>query len=182
MDFALVLANASRDRLFLMETQTLINAGTNLLNVAILATVLAFLLYRPVRNILRKRMDKIQGQLSQAEEEMSKATELKLLYEKKLEDIESERDEILVEARKQAAEKGRMIVTEAKKEAESVKERATANVKLEWERAETEMRAAIIDVSAVMAEKLVALSVSKETHERLFDETMTDLGGMTWRD
>jgi len=161
---------------------TFVSAGANLINIVILATVLSLLLYRPVRNILRKRSEKIRDQLTFAEEEMVKAIELRQQYEQKIEEIGREREEILNEARKQAAETGQRILASAKEEAAAVKERAAANVELEWERAETEMRTAIIEVSAAMAEKFVSLAINKETHDRLFAEAISDLEGMTWRD
>jgi len=143
---------------------------------------LAYLLYKPVRRILNKRTSRIQGQLLQAEEELEKASELRQKYEQRMEEVEREREEILNEARKVAADSSRRLVAEAKKEADAVKERAAANVEMEWERAENDMRTAIIDVSAVMAEKFVSLAINKETHDRLFEETVSDLEGMTWRD
>jgi len=169
-------------RVFGIDQATLINIIANVANVAILAGFLAYLLYKPVRTILNKRTNKIQGQLIQAEEELEKATELRRNYEQKMEDVEREREEILSEARKTAADSGRRILAEAKKEADTIRERAAANVEMEWERAENDMRTAIIDVSAVMAEKFVSLAINKETHDRLFDETLSDLEGMTWRD
>jgi F-type H+-transporting ATPase subunit b len=165
-----------------MDMDTVISAGANLFNVAALAVVLAFLLYRPVRDILRKRTEKIQGQLSQAEADMAKASELRLQYEQKIEEVNRERDEILSEARKNAAETSRRLVADAKKEADALRERAAANVVIEWERAESEMRTAIIEISAVMAEKFVTLAINKETHDRLFAETMSGLEEMSWRD
>jgi len=170
------------DRVFGLDSQLLMQIIANLINLGILAAAMTYLLYKPVRNILRKRAERIQGQLTLAEEEMAKATELKRQYELKMEDIEREKDEILGEARKQAAETGRRLISDAKAEAEVVKERAAANVRMEWERAEEEMRSAIIDVSAVMAEKFVSLAINKDTHDRLFSETMSDLEGMSWRD
>jgi len=165
-----------------MDAQTVIQALANLLNVGILAAFLAFMLYRPVRKILQKRSDRIRGELEQAQDDMTKAAALKLEYEQKLEDVQRERDEILAEARKLAAETSRRLVAEAKKEADTLRERAAANVEMEWERAEGDMRNAIIEVSAVMAEKFVSLAINKETHDRLFNETMAGLEGMTWRD
>jgi len=169
-------------RVFNIDQQTLIQIVANVLNVAILAAFLAYLLYKPVRTILNKRTTKIQGQLTQAEEELEKATELRHKYEQKMEEVEREREDILSEARKVAADSGRQLISDAKKEADSIRERAAANVEMEWERAENEMRTAIIDVSAVMAEKFVSLAINKETHDNLFDETVSDLEGMTWRD
>jgi len=183
LDFSFVLSAAPEaGSLFSMEMQTVLQAVANIINVGVLAAVLAFLLYRPVRDILNKRTHRIQGQLIQAEEELEKATELRHKYEQKMEEIEREREEILGEARKVASESSRRILADAKNEANTIKERASANVEMEWERAENDMRAAIIDVSAVMAEKFVSLAINKETHDRLFDETMSDLEGMTWRD
>ena len=186
MDFIVVLSNVSLEfpegRVFGFDSQMVVQIVANALNVVILAGFLAYLLYKPVRDILRKRTNKIEGQLMQAEEEMQRATELRQQYEKKMEDIEREREEILGEARKFATESSRRITTEAKQEADAIRERAAQSVKVEWERAENDMRTAIIDVSAVMAEKFVSLAINKETHDRLFDETVSDLEGMTWRD
>ena len=182
LDFGLVLSSVPDGRPFGMDMDTVISAGVNLFNVLLLAAVLAFMLYRPVRDILRKRTEKIQGQLTQAEDDMAKAAELRLQYEQKIEEIQREREDILGEARKLAAETSRRLITEAKKEADALRERATANVEMEWDRAESEMRTAIIEVSAVMAEKFVTLAINKETHDRLFAETMSGLEGMTWRD
>jgi len=167
---------------FGMDMTTVINAGVSLFNVAILAAALAFLLYRPVRNILHKRTEKIQKQLQLAEEEMTRAMEMRQEYEQKLEEVERERDEILSEARKQATETSRRLLSDAKAEADAVKERAAQNVEMEWERAESEMRTAIIDVSAVMAEKFVKLAINKQTHDSLFEEAVSDLEAMSWKD
>ena len=182
MDYYLFLAGVPEGRPFGLDSQTIVQIVANLINVSILAFFLARMLYRPVREILRKRTERIQGQLAQAAEDMEKAAELKSRYEQKIGEAQREREEILGEARKLAAEASSRLVAEAKKEAEAIKARAATNVDMEWERAEADMRTAIIEVSAVMAEKFVKLAINKETHDRLFDETMADLEGMTWRD
>jgi len=181
LDFLLFLTDVPPGRIFGMDQQTFVAILANLVNFCILALVLAFLLYRPVRNILRKRTERIQGQLAQAEDEMAKAAELKLEYEKKLADVGRERDEILSEARKLAADTSQRLVNEAKKEADAARTRAAANIEVEWERAESEMRVAIIEVSAQLAEKFVTLAINKETHDKLFSEAITDLGEMKWK-
>ena len=158
-----------------MDAQTFLQVAANFINFAILAFIMAVLLYRPVRSILNKRNERIQGQLAQAEDDMAKATELRVLYEQKIKDISSERDEVLSEARRQAAERSRKLVSDAKAEADAIRERAAADVKSEWERAKPDVKAAIIEVTAVMAEKFVTLSLSKENYDRMFTETIADL-------
>ena len=182
MDLILVLTELPQGRPFGMDSQTFYQIILNAINICVLASFMAIMLYRPIRNILHKRNDKIRGQIAQAEETSAMAAELRLQYEQKMKDIASERDEILSEARKNAAETSRRLVADAKKEADALRERAVANVEIEWERAESEMRNAIIEISAVMAEKFVTLAINKETHDRLFAETMSGLEGMSWRD
>ncbi|MCL2391419.1 MAG: ATP synthase F0 subunit B [Oscillospiraceae bacterium] len=167
---------------FGIDFNTLISAAANLVNVGILGAVLAFLLYRPVRNVLHKRTERIKKQLQQADDEMARAVELRKTYEQKMEDVEKEKEEILTDARKNAAEAGKRLISEAKIEADAARERATANIEMEWERAETQMRTAIIDVSSMMAQKFVSVSIDKETQDNLFDDAVSNLEGMRWRD
>ena len=180
MALEILLAAAPPGRVFGMDAQTILQALAHLINIAILAFVMAKLLYKPVRKVLGKRTEKIQGQLAQAEEDMAKANELKLLYEQKIEEVQQERDDILNEARKMASETSQRLIAEARKEADAVKERTAANVELEWERAEAEMKTAIIEISSVMAEKFITLAINKDTQDRIYEETMADLGRMTW--
>jgi F-type H+-transporting ATPase subunit b len=184
LDFSILFSATEELRppiLFELNADTLSAIGLNLFNVAALAAVLAFVLYKPVRRVLQKRTERVQGELEHAAKEMADATELKHLYEAKMQEIEREREEILVEARKLATDAGRRITADAKKEAESIIARANASVDAEWQRTQTEMRTAIIDVSAVMAEKFVKLAINKETHDKLFEETVSDLEDMSWR-
>lgn len=167
--------------MFGLDGQTLLQIIAQLINIAVLAFFLVKFLYKPVRNALNKRSEGIQTRLKEAEDETAKATELRLRYEQKIEEVQKERDEILSEARRQASETSQRLISEAKKEADAVKQRATANVELEWERAESDMRTAIIEVSSVMAEKMVTLAINKETRDKLFDEAMADLEGISWR-
>jgi len=180
--YLIAAADVPDGRVFEIDGQTLTMAIVYIVNVSALALILAYLLYRPVREMLRKRTSRIQGQLLQAEEELARATEMRQKYEARMEEVEREREDILSEAREAAAESKQRQIAEAKKEADAIRERAEATVKMEWERAENDMRTAIIDVSAVMAEKFVSLAINKDTHDRLFDETMKDLEGMTWSD
>ena len=167
--------------MFGLDFQTLLGIVANVFNVSLLAVVLWWLLYKPVRDFMRKRSERIKGQLDGAAEERAKANELKLLYDQKIRGAEQEREEILDEARRLAAEMSRQMLAEAKKEADAVRERAQANVEMEWDRAQAQMKLSIIDVSAAMTEKFVSLAINKDTHDKLFAETMAELEDMSWR-
>ena len=168
-------------RLFGLDQQTLVQFGINLFNVILLAIILAKLLYNPFRNMLHKRTERIRGQIEHAAGEMAKANEIKLEYEQKCEEIEREQEVILENARRIATETGRMIITEAKREADAIKARATANIELERERAREEMRLAIIDISKAMAEMYLRRAIDDGDHDRFFAEAMTELEDASWR-
>ena len=67
--------------------------------------------------MLRKRQEKIKGELDSAAKDMAEAKDLKAEYESRLKDIDKEAENILSEARKKALANESKIVAEAKEEA-----------------------------------------------------------------
>ena len=153
----------------------------NSVNFVILVSFLAFMLRKPASGMLRKRAERVAAQLREAEDELAKALELKAQYELKMEEVECEREVILADANMHAKETRRRLIEDAEKDCEAIMERAASNASLEWERAESGMRAVIIDISAAAAEKFVAAAVNKETHDRLFAGIMADLEEVSWK-
>ena len=168
-------------RVFGLDVQTFISVLAHLINISLLAFVLTKVLYKPVRDYMAKRAERIRGQLERARAENEKADEYKAQYEALLKQLEGEREAILEAARKKASETGRAIIAEARAEADALREKAAASIAAERERAREGMRLAIVDVSAVMAERLLARSVSEDDRERMLGEAMAELEAMEWR-
>jgi F-type H+-transporting ATPase subunit b len=166
--------------MFGIDAQTLVQMGIHFLNIAILAYVLRRLLYKPVTEFLKKREERIKGEIDFAEQEKSKAIELKLKYEQMVKDINDEKYEILEAARKLAADKSKESDAAAKVEAEAIKSRAFKEIEMAQENAKDEVKKAVIDVSALMVSKFVARTMDDETQEQLFNETMAELEGIAW--
>ena len=160
---------------------TLVWIVSHIINVSLLAFILSKILYKPVRNFMAKRSARISSALENAANESAKADELKALYEQKLQGIDAERDAILSDARALAAEASKRLVDEAKVEANAIRAKAQANVAMEWERAQAEMKGAIIEVSAAMSAKFIKKALDAETGGKLFDETIAELGELSWR-
>jgi len=177
----LIFLSEPAGRVFAMDMQTLLSIGINLFNIALLAFVLSKLLYNPVRNFMSDRALRIKTQLESAESDSQAAVALKLEYEQKISEINIQRDAILEEAAKLAADNKTRILAETKLEVEALKSRAAAEIEGERAHAREEMRGAIIEISALMAEKMISRSVDAETSGRLFDETMFELEETTWR-
>ena len=175
-----MLETIAEGRLFGLDRQTLISIGIQLFNACFLAVVLSRILYKPVSGFLSKRADRVRTQLRCAEEDMAEARKLKAHYEKKLEDIEFERVDILESARQLADENSRRILDEAKKEAAAAKERAAEDMQREIERANEEIKLYIIEVSSIIAGKFVTNAIDGDTQDRLFAEAMIELENAAW--
>lgn len=175
-----LLSTLPPGRVFGLDWQTIISAGINLFNVAVLAFVLTKLLYRPVQKFMRAREQRVAIQLEDANTAKSQAESLKAEYESRLAEVEAEKEAILEDARKQAGENARKLIYGAREEAESIRARAEAEVMRERERVREEVRQVIIEVSAALAEKVIAGRINDEIDERMFGETVAELESAKW--
>jgi len=161
--------------LFSMDMDTFLGMIPNLFNFILVAALLSFLLYAPVRKILQARADRVAGELSEAENKNLTAQELKAKYEQQVSEIEQERAAILDDARKQAGERRTQILNEAKSEAQDVKDRAARDVATEREQIKDSVVEAIVDISTDMAARLITTNLDKNAHDKLFAEALAEL-------
>jgi len=179
--FLFVLNSAIPDTrpLIDMDLQMFLDMVPNLVNFILIAVVMTYLLYKPVRKILQARADRVEGEMKDAALSKATAEELKAQYEQKVKEIETERATILDEARKLASEKRSQILDEAKAEAQDVKDRASRDVAFELEQTKGAVHQAIIDISTDMAAKLISATIDKDAHEKLFSEALAELEATT---
>jgi F-type H+-transporting ATPase subunit b len=175
-----IFMTADAQRIFGLDMQTFFDVALQLFNACLLAAVLGFVLYKPVQKFLRARSDKISGQLNEARDGMAQANKIKAEYEKKFINIDTERIRILEAARLEAADQGRHIIEDAKREANDIRRRAHEGAMAERERLKEETRLHILEVSSLMAGKFVAQNIDSATQDRLFDETMAQLEETKW--
>ncbi|MGN0481307.1 MAG: F0F1 ATP synthase subunit B [Lachnospiraceae bacterium] len=169
------------ERLFGLDAQTLFDTAITALNVFILFILLSYILFNPVRNMLKKRQDKITSDRESAIADKESAQALKLQYEEKLRDIDKEADVILGEARKKALQRAESIVNEAKEEAAKIIQHANQEAELEKKRVADEVKQEMITVASAMAAKVVAGSIDAKVSDELIEQTLNEMGDDTWR-
>ncbi len=172
--------NAQEGRLFGLDQQTLIQIGIQLLNAVILFAVLTYLLYKPVKAYLAKRQEKIRQNFSDAEEEMAKAKELISQYEEKIAKINEERSQILAQAEVNAANEKKRIIAEAHEEADKIKALQAQKAADQSIRMREEMRALVIDYSALMAEKLILEEMDETARAKYTSWVTASLEDKAW--
>ena len=75
-------------RLFGLDYQLLLDAAITAVNVFILFVLLSYILFKPVRSMLKKRQDKITNDRETAKADRESALALKQEYEEKLKAID----------------------------------------------------------------------------------------------
>ncbi|MDR1532520.1 MAG: F0F1 ATP synthase subunit B [Clostridiales bacterium] len=152
-----------------------------IINVLAFAGIMAYILYNPVRQYMKKRSEGIAGQLAEAEANLKESERLKAEYAEKLKAAETERDQLLETARKRSLEKESQIISKARKDAEAYKERAQKEIALEREKTSDNVKQQILEVSTLMTERFISKSLDTETQGRLFEECMRELGDAEWQ-
>lgn len=173
--------NSQEGRVFGLDQQTLISMLIQLLNGVILAVALGFILYKPLKEFMQKRTDRIQGKIDNAEATMAKAKELIAEYNEKLSQIDITSQEVIEEARLKAADESRVIIETAKQEAQEIRARTLESIEDDKRRLKEEARLYIIELAFLIAQKYVAQSIDDETQERLFEEAVAELEEAQWQ-
>lgn len=181
IDNGFILAAAEMEpRLFDLDLQLLADVTLMIIAILVLFAVASYNLFNPVRTMMQKRRDKIKQELDHAATDMEAAAALKVEYEAKLKNIDSEAEEILGDARKAAIANEKRIVAEAKEEAARILERARTEAELEKKKAADEVKREIINIASLMAAKVVTASMNTAIQDSMVNETLKEMGESTW--
>ena len=169
-----------QDYLFDLTPQLLSDSLLTLISVMVLFFCLSYFLFNPAREMLKKRSDKIQGELEDAKLNQEQAIALKQEYEAKLKDINKEAEVILSEARKKALDNEAKMIANAKEEAAKIIERAHVEAELEKQKITDDVKKEMVSIASLMAGKVVAASIDTTVQESLINETLKEIGESTW--
>ena len=168
-------------RLFGLDYQLLFDAAITAINVFILFLLLSVILFNPVRNMLKKRQDKITSDRETANQSREEALAMKAEYEEKLKAANKEAELILSDPTKTAVHNEQKIIDEAKEEAARIIERANKEAELEKQKAADDVKQQIVAVSAMIASKLIAKSIDESESNAIIEQTLNEMGENTWR-
>ena len=166
--------------LFDLTPQLLHDAVLSMIAVFTLFLVASHFLFNPVRDMMRKRQEKIKDELDDAKLNQEEAQRLKAEYEEKLRNVEKEAEEILSAARKKALANETKIIAEAKEEAARIRDRAITEAELEKKKVADDVKREMISIASVMAGKVVSASINTVKQDSLIEETLKEIGDTTW--
>lgn len=168
------------ERLFDLDFQLLQDAILMIIAIFFLFLIASNLLFNPVRDMLKKRSEKIKDDIDSAAKDKEDAANLKEEYAAKLKEIDKEAESILADARKRASENAARIEADAKAEANRIIERARSEAELEKQKAADDVKREMVVLASMMASKVVKASINTTVQDELVDDTLKEIGENTW--
>ncbi len=166
--------------LFNLDAQLLFDTVLLAIAVFFLFMLMSYLLFNPARKLLQGRTERIENDINSAKEDKESAAALKAEYESKLKNIDKEAEVILSEARQKALKNENKIIDEAKEEASRIIKRAQEEAELEKKHAMDDMKQEMVQIAALMAQKVVTASINTDIQDTLVEETLKEMGESTW--
>ncbi len=169
------------ERLFGLDAQLLFEIVLSMIAVFVLFLALSYILFDPVRDMLKKRQEMVQETKDTANREKEDALKLKAEYDEKVKNAEAEVEEILGQARKRALKNEKAILDEAKEEAARLIANANVQIELEKKKAMDDLKKEVVSIATMMAGKMVAVSMTEEAKDQLIEDTLKEMGDDTWQ-
>ena len=147
--------------------------GWRVLNFVLFAAIIYKLAGKKIKEFFSGRRQQISSELDDLESRKSKAKSKLSEVEKSISDMESKRQEIIDQAKKQGESLRQGIIAKAEEDAEKIKKQA--RIKAEQERRQTmdALRSEMADEIVDSAEKMIKEKLGKKDQEKLIDNYLT---------
>lgn len=147
----------------------------HLFNFVILSGGLYFLLYKPVKDFMDKRVDYYQQKDAEAEEKLAKAKEMEASWQVRISEADAEIAQRKAEAMRAAENAAAEQIQAAKKESEEILLKAHTSARQERQRIVDDAGRKIAEVAAAAAEQLTRNAYGSAYN--LFLDTVEEEGG-----
>ncbi|OLN33939.1 F0F1 ATP synthase subunit B [Desulfosporosinus metallidurans] len=153
----------------------------------VLATVLSFLLlvwllskkaWGPLMKMMEERRSNIESMLAQAENERQQAEQIKREYQEEMRKARQEAQEVIAKATKVSEARSAEILAESHVEAEKIKKSALVDIERERDRAISEVKAQVADLSVLVAEKIIRQKLDMKGQGQLIEQFIQEVGDM----
>jgi len=154
------------------------DVGNALWTVVIFVLVLLVLgkfAWGPVLSLLQQREQFIHKSLTDAKHTRDEAQAALNEYAAKLQSARAETFALVDEARRDAERLREETKNKARAEAEQIVRNAERQIQLETTRALQQIRKEAVDLSVMIASKIVQRNITKEDNERLIDEALAQI-------
>ncbi len=160
---------------------TLPNFIGQLINFIILLTLLIFFGYKPIRRILNERAERIRKGIEQAEATKREYENSRIEVDKRVSKARDEGQMIVGQAEKAGERIKEEARQAARMETQAIVEKARLEIERERDSIIDELRAEFVDTAILAAEKVISNVLDKEKHRILIEETLTESAALSKR-
>ena len=153
------------------------NALWTLVVFVLVVVVLGKFAWGPILEQLRARETFIHDALSAAKQQRDAADASMKEYTEKLRAARVEADQIVQRSRADAERLREEMKEKARAEADAIVKNAERQIQLETSRALQQIRSEAVDLSVMIASKLIQRNLTKEDNERLIEEALSQVDG-----
>jgi len=144
-------------------------------NFALLVLLLDILLYKPIRNKLQERTERIRKGLEDAEAAEKASSEADLHYQQEIERSRREARDIIERATRAAEQQRQEILAQARGEAHELIVRAQHRANREIQEGQIALREQIIDLALAASGRLIQTNLDDPEHHRLISEFLGEV-------
>lgn len=146
----------------------------HLIALIILTVGLYFLLFKPVKKMIRERQEKVKKIEKENADLNEEVKELKSSSEKVLSEAKKEAAAIHESVVKVAKQKADDIVGDARAKAKALVDRTETEMDEERKKLQADMEKQVADVSVAVAEKVIGRGITKEDNRRLIEDCLKE--------
>lgn len=147
------------------------------LNFAVLLVILSLFAFGPVRRMLDERRARIEQGLRDAEQARRDRDSAESERVAALQEARREANEIVTRAQKVASDTREADIAATREELDRMRERATAEIEAEKQRAIADLRAEVADLALAAASRVVGEEMNDKRQRRLVDEFLNESSG-----
>ena len=147
----------------------------------ILLFVLKKYLFGKISAMIKDRAEGVKKVYAKIENDRAEADRLKLEYQRKLSEAETEVARRIQEAINEGGRISEDIVKRTRDEVELIKIKAQEGIDLERKKALAEIRNQVVTLSILTSSRIIQQSISSQTAEKLVDDFIEEIGEMRVR-
>lgn len=153
-------------------------------------TVISFLIllillrkfaYKPILGMMHKREESIRESIEEAKRTREEAQKLQEEYKHLIAAARGESKKIIDEGKALGEKARKEMINKATEESSQIVKRSQEQITFEKERALSELREQIADLSIAAASKVVERSLSKEDHLKFLEDYVSKIGDLDGR-
>ena len=145
-------------------------------NFVILVVLLRVLLYKPVKQLLENRKQRIAEGLDAAERAAAAAAEQRSTFERELDEARGTAQAEAGKLAQQAEQVRHEVLHAAEQEAAEIKARAREEIEQERRQAAAELEQQAAELAMAISRKVVGAALDQAAQRRLVEQFVSDLG------